>query len=444
MPFYAVAVGHRPGIYDTWEACQVQVHKFKSAKHKKFKTRAEAERFIIENKPGVRPDNKSISRSVTTRKLSAFFTSGSGSLGAAFNVPSPASVFSVPSPGSVFSAPSPAASLDSVIFDKITPKSSSSRLTRVVSEETIVLSDDDLPNSPTIIQRGPSRLSETEHSVILLDDDDSLPAPTSETRKSGKQQKSDNAIIRTSPRRAITRSATKNRRTTNNAHNPLPDDSHPGHPINNGTSPAVSTPVTSKAPTRTPATSIPAFGAPSTSTPAFGTPSTSTPSTSAPSTSAPSTSTPSTSTHPAANLPAFIPLVSSPARTPVRSSGRSQIKLNLKTKPNDENQSRNEKSKTNQAPPSRKGHVVVYTDGACSNNGYANAKAGIGVWWGENDPRNISEPLAGRATNNRAEIWAAVKAINQAADEGYDSITICSDRYAIQRKFRTFEFLVLH
>lgn len=31
--------------------------------------------------------------------------------------------------------------------------------------------------------------------------------------------------------------------------------------------------------------------------------------------------------------------------------------------------------------------VVVYVDGACENNGRANAKAGIGVWFGSNDPR---------------------------------------------------------
>jgi ribonuclease HI len=30
---------------------------------------------------------------------------------------------------------------------------------------------------------------------------------------------------------------------------------------------------------------------------------------------------------------------------------------------------------------------VVYTDGACSRNGQAGSVAGIGVWWGPNDPR---------------------------------------------------------
>ena len=32
------------------------------------------------------------------------------------------------------------------------------------------------------------------------------------------------------------------------------------------------------------------------------------------------------------------------------------------------------------------GYVVVYTDGACSNNGRPNAKAGLGVWFDENHP----------------------------------------------------------
>lgn len=32
------------------------------------------------------------------------------------------------------------------------------------------------------------------------------------------------------------------------------------------------------------------------------------------------------------------------------------------------------------------GYVVVYTDGACENNGSSKAKAGIGVWFGDNHP----------------------------------------------------------
>ena len=31
--------------------------------------------------------------------------------------------------------------------------------------------------------------------------------------------------------------------------------------------------------------------------------------------------------------------------------------------------------------------IKVFTDGACSNNGKPNAKAGLGVYFGENDQR---------------------------------------------------------
>ncbi|RWS27327.1 ribonuclease H1-like protein [Leptotrombidium deliense] len=72
-------------------------------------------------------------------------------------------------------------------------------------------------------------------------------------------------------------------------------------------------------------------------------------------------------------------------------------------------------------------HAIVYTDGACSKNGYSGAKAGIGVFWGKNDPRNVSAPLTGRPTNNRAEIHAAIIAIKQAKKFGYDSVTIRTD-----------------
>lgn len=32
------------------------------------------------------------------------------------------------------------------------------------------------------------------------------------------------------------------------------------------------------------------------------------------------------------------------------------------------------------------GYVNVFTDGACSSNGYKNARAGIGVWFQDNHP----------------------------------------------------------
>ena len=51
----------------------------------------------------------------------------------------------------------------------------------------------------------------------------------------------------------------------------------------------------------------------------------------------------------------------------------------------------------------------VYTDGACSKNGTRVASAGIGIYFGENDPRNVSEKLLGKQTNNLAELTAIVQ-----------------------------------
>jgi len=51
----------------------------------------------------------------------------------------------------------------------------------------------------------------------------------------------------------------------------------------------------------------------------------------------------------------------------------------------------------------------VYTDGACSNNGRDNALAGIGIFFGINDNRNISKKIEGKQTNNTAELSAIIE-----------------------------------
>jgi ribonuclease H len=71
--------------------------------------------------------------------------------------------------------------------------------------------------------------------------------------------------------------------------------------------------------------------------------------------------------------------------------------------------------------------ACVYTDGACVKNGNPEARAGIGVYWGENHPNNVSQPLHGRQTSTRAEIQAAIKAIDQAKQDRYTEITIHTD-----------------
>lgn len=73
------------------------------------------------------------------------------------------------------------------------------------------------------------------------------------------------------------------------------------------------------------------------------------------------------------------------------------------------------------------GYVNVYTDGACSSNGKKKAKAGIGVWFGDNHPLNVSKAVVGRATNNVAEIQAVTAAVEQAKKAGIKNLKINTD-----------------
>ncbi|KAG0259483.1 hypothetical protein BG011_002595 [Mortierella polycephala] len=56
--------------------------------------------------------------------------------------------------------------------------------------------------------------------------------------------------------------------------------------------------------------------------------------------------------------------------------------------------------------------VVVYTDGSSLGNGKVGCQAGVGVFFGVNDPRNVSERLDSEPqTNQRAELMAALRAL---------------------------------
>lgn len=71
--------------------------------------------------------------------------------------------------------------------------------------------------------------------------------------------------------------------------------------------------------------------------------------------------------------------------------------------------------------------VVVYTDGCCSANGRKGARAGIGVYWGCNHPLNVAERLHGKQTNQRAEIQAACRALQQARQKKIQKLIIYTD-----------------
>jgi len=58
----------------------------------------------------------------------------------------------------------------------------------------------------------------------------------------------------------------------------------------------------------------------------------------------------------------------------------------------------------------------IFIDGSCLNNGSKNSKGGYGVFFGDNDPRNVSKKLEKnevitRITNNTAELMACLEAL---------------------------------
>ena len=81
------------------------------------------------------------------------------------------------------------------------------------------------------------------------------------------------------------------------------------------------------------------------------------------------------------------------------------------------------------------GGINVYTDGACIDNGKPYARAGYGVYFGVNDPRNVSESYKGLQTNNVAELLAIIKAMTILKENimNGEVVNIYSDsRYAIR------------
>ena len=78
---------------------------------------------------------------------------------------------------------------------------------------------------------------------------------------------------------------------------------------------------------------------------------------------------------------------------------------------------------------------TVYIDGSCIRNESDSAKAGYGVYWGVDHPWNGSYtmPKEEGATNNKAELRAAIKAIEIAEHNQVEKLVINSDsKYVVQ------------
>lgn len=79
--------------------------------------------------------------------------------------------------------------------------------------------------------------------------------------------------------------------------------------------------------------------------------------------------------------------------------------------------------------------VYVYTDGACSNNGRAGAVSGIGIFFGEGDPRNVSRRVLGKQTNNTAELTAVLEAsrlIEKDVEAGKRVVIVSDSEYVLK------------
>jgi ribonuclease HI len=82
--------------------------------------------------------------------------------------------------------------------------------------------------------------------------------------------------------------------------------------------------------------------------------------------------------------------------------------------------------------------MKIYCDGSCLNNAQSSrgrSRGGIGVFFGDNDPRNISELLTcAKITNQVAELTAISRALDTVIQDGYAGIVyIYTDSsYAVQ------------
>jgi len=78
-------------------------------------------------------------------------------------------------------------------------------------------------------------------------------------------------------------------------------------------------------------------------------------------------------------------------------------------------------------------YTIVYSDGCCFANGRLGSKAGYGVYWDDDHPWNTSERLQGDQTNQRAELAAAISAMEVALSNGVTHLEIRTDsKYTIQ------------
>ncbi|KAI9803547.1 MAG: hypothetical protein M1825_001890 [Sarcosagium campestre] len=81
--------------------------------------------------------------------------------------------------------------------------------------------------------------------------------------------------------------------------------------------------------------------------------------------------------------------------------------------------------------PNNSNVLRIHTDGSSLGNGVAGAVAGVGVFFGRDDKRNVSEALSGsRQTNQRAELTAILRAL-EIAPRHREVVILTDSSYSI-------------
>ncbi|SJX62336.1 related to Ribonuclease H [Sporisorium reilianum f. sp. reilianum] len=84
-------------------------------------------------------------------------------------------------------------------------------------------------------------------------------------------------------------------------------------------------------------------------------------------------------------------------------------------------------------PDTYRKYIFVYCDGSCLGNGKPWARAGYAAYFP--DPRlrdrNVAARLQGLQTNNRAELMALIRAVQQAPKDGRQVVIFSDSEYAI-------------
>lgn len=101
----------------------------------------------------------------------------------------------------------------------------------------------------------------------------------------------------------------------------------------------------------------------------------------------------------------------------IRAHGSEEAQSWLKSQGTEPPTKKAKKTKTSNEPggditEDEPGVLRIFTDGSSRSNGRAGATAGVGVFFGEGDKRNVSERLPGEIqTNQRAELTAVIRAL---------------------------------